>query len=163
MASFALPLHRGAYGIGPFVRNPLVTSEYRPTAEYEYLYTPALAAYSPPQPSSYRYSADNSYLLRPGLGRSAVALAYRWRYCMQTGLAQAPRARSRQLGAGGGPAVERKHGQKIDGALSPSILAGTGSALEGVGASGPRLDLADALPQPGWGSADTHRPCVTVR
>jgi hypothetical protein len=160
--SFAAPLYGRPYARGPFVPNPLVSSDHRATPEYDYLYTAALASASPPAPSSYRYAADSSYLLRPTFGRSGIALAYRWRYCMNTGLAQGPRApAAARLGAQDAPAAGRDRGRKIDNALDPSaILAGHPRALAGAG--GAKLQLAEAL-QPSWTSAETHRPCVTVR
>jgi hypothetical protein len=161
VASFAPALYGRPYASGPFVPNPLVSSEHRATPEYDYLYTAALTSASPPSPSSYRYAADSSYLLRPTFGRSGIALAYRWRHCMNAGVGPAPRGLAVQLGAPDAPVVSRDRGQKIDNALNPSILAGHPSARGSAG--GPNLQLAEAFRPSGWGSAETHRPCVTVR
>jgi hypothetical protein len=160
-ASFAAALYARPYVRGAFVINPLVSSQYRATPEYTYLYTPAFASGSPPSPASYRYAPDAGYLLRPGLGRSAVALAYRWRYCLSHAVspslraASAARSESRDR-----PAVSRDRGQKIDKGLAPyGMIAGGPDGLRQAGAAGLDLRLGEAFSPTPWGSSGSHRAC----
>jgi hypothetical protein len=55
--------------------NPLQSSEYRATPEYEYLYTASTTARSVPPVARYDYARDNTYLLRPALLSKAGASA----------------------------------------------------------------------------------------
>ncbi|HEX8662824.1 MAG TPA: hypothetical protein VF744_02195 [Beijerinckiaceae bacterium] len=158
-AAFSLAPYDRPHVRGSFVRNPLVSAQYRSTPEYEYLYTPAPVHASPPAPASYRYAADTAYLLRPSLGRGAVAVAYRWRRCMD---APAPSVRtaSARPEPANRPAVGRERGQKIDNALTPSaVLAGD----PGWRAAGRDLGLGEDFRPPAWGASGSHRPCLTGR
>ena len=157
IAAFSLAPYGRPHVTGAFVRNPLVSAEYRSTPEYEYLYTPALVHASPPAPASYRYAADTAYLLRPSLGRGAVAVAYRWRRCLDG----APvRTASVRPAPADRPAVGRERGQKIDNALNPSaVLAGD----SGWRAAGQGLNLNEDFRPPAWGASGSHRPCLTGR
>jgi hypothetical protein len=163
-ASFSLGPYNRSHIRGTFVRNPLVSAEYRSTPEYEYLYTPTPVHASPPAPASYRYAADTGYLLRPSLGRGAVAMAYRWRRCMD-GPAPVVRTASARPEPGDRPAVGRERGQKIDNALNPSAVLAGGPGWRTAGRElGSDLGLGEAFRPPAWGaSAGSHRPCLNGR
>jgi hypothetical protein len=61
---FVFPLHERPAARMSFMRNPLVSAEYRATPEYNYLYMASPVVGSPPNLPPRRYAADNSYLLR---------------------------------------------------------------------------------------------------
>jgi hypothetical protein len=157
-AAFSLAPYGRPHVTGAFVRNPLVSAEYRSTPEYEYLYTPAPVHASPPAPASYRYAADTAYLLRPTLGRGVVATAYRWRRCLDG--APPLRTASARPSPADRPAVGRERGQKIDNTLNPSaVLAGD----LGWRAAGQGLSLGEDFRPPAWGASGSHRPCLPGR
>jgi hypothetical protein len=112
--SFLAGRHRSSYAIVPFAPNPLVSSPYKATPEYEYLYTPALVSRSPPPLRSYSYRADNSYLLGSSSAYQATAWAYQWRRAPARQAAIRPSRGDSILDE---PAASRNPGQKVDNGL----------------------------------------------
>jgi hypothetical protein len=125
--SFSQTFARGAriprYVVVPMRPNPLVSSEYRATPEYEYLYTATTTYRAIPPVARYSYARDNSYLLRPNRASRAAASAYAWTYSPS------------YLGTVGPPgsltlnaaptAVARNPGQKVDNFLKPYAVLPT--------------------------------------
>jgi hypothetical protein len=112
--------YRSSYPIVFFAPNPLVSSPYKATLEYDYLYTAALISRSPPPLTTYKYRADNSYLLRPAPAYQVTAWAYQW--TRATAYRTAIRA-SRSFSPGNEPATSRRLGQKIDNELTGPLRA----------------------------------------
>lgn len=110
---------RSSFATVSFAPNPIVSAPYRATAEYEFLYTPALMAASPPPITNYRYRADNGYLLRPRPAYQVAAWSYQWtRSAAKQTAIRAIQDRPR----GNAPATSRKPGQKIDDALGARAM-----------------------------------------
>ena len=97
--------------------NPLQSSEYRATPEYEYLYTASSTARAVPPVERYNYARDNTYLLRPALLSKAGASAYGFTYShLYVGTLDPGSASGR-------PSVTRDPGRKGDNVLKPFIVA----------------------------------------
>ena len=110
---------RSSFALVSFAPNPLVSSPYKATAEYDFLYTPALISTSPPPLKSYRYRADNGYLLRPSPAYQVAAWSYQWTRspANQTAIRAVqgyPRVNA--------PAASRNPGQKIDNGLGSRAM-----------------------------------------
>lgn len=108
-----------SYAVVSFAPNPLVSSPYKATAEYDFLYTPALISASPPPLKTYRYRADNGYLLRPSPAYQVAAWSYQW--------ARSPANQTAVRAVQGhprvnAPAASRNPGQKIDNGLGTRAM-----------------------------------------
>jgi hypothetical protein len=105
------------YVVVPMKPNPLQSSEYRATPEYEYLYTASSTARSVPPVARYSYARDNTYLLRPARLSKAGASAYAFTYShLYVGTLEPPGA-SRRTG------IARDPGSKGDNVLKPFVVA----------------------------------------
>jgi hypothetical protein len=106
-----------SYVVVPMKPNPLQSSEYRATPEYEYLYTASTTARSVPPVARYNYARDNTYLLRPALLSEAGASAYAFTYShLYVGTLE-------PMSATGRPSVARDPGSKRDNVLKPFVVA----------------------------------------
>lgn len=117
--TFASFSHRASYAIVSFAPNPLVSSPYKATPEYEFLYTPALISASPPPSRSYNYRADNGYLLRPSPAYLVAAWSYQWKRSTANQTAIRAIRNPPRLNA---PAASRGAGQKIDNGLGARAM-----------------------------------------
>jgi hypothetical protein len=105
------------YVVVPMKPNPLQSSEYRATPEYEYLYTASTTARSVPPVARYDYARDNTYLLRPALLSKAGASAYAFTYShLYVGTLD-------PASASGRPSIARDPGRKGDNVLKPFVVA----------------------------------------
>jgi hypothetical protein len=105
------------YVVVPMKPNPLQSSEYRATPEYEYLYTASTTARSVPPVARYNYARDNTYLLRPALLSKAGASAYAFTYShLYVGTLD-------PASASGRPSIARDPGRKGDNVLKPFVVA----------------------------------------
>jgi hypothetical protein len=124
------------YAVVPFTPNPLVSSPYKATPEYQYLYTAAQISRSPPPLKIYSYRADNSYLVRPIPAYQETAWSYQWK--------RPPSHRTairavRSLAPVDEPAATRRPGQKIE----SSLKAGAVAPREGNGVWRPSAGIGD--------------------
>jgi hypothetical protein len=108
------------YLVVPMKANPLLSSEYPATPEYEYLYTPTATTGSVPPVARYSYAPDNTYLLRPALVSRAAASAYAWTYSRLYLGTLSPASAS--LGSAQS-SLSRNPGQKGDNLLKPFAVA----------------------------------------
>ncbi len=133
--SFLRVPNDAGYAVVPFTPNPLVSSPYKATPEYQYLYTAALISRSPPPLKTYSYRADNSYLVKPMPAYQATAWSYQW---------QRPPSHRTAIRAVRGhapldePAATRRPGQKIEsslraGAVPPRDENGLWRSSAGIG------------------------------
>jgi hypothetical protein len=156
-ASFAPAVYSQPYVRGVFVANPLVSSEYPATPDYNYLYTAALIYERKPPLASYRYAADMSYLLRAAWGSSSVALVYRWRYCMEA--APAPSIRTSKVNEQKA-LVSRARGQQIDSALNLA-RAGEQGGVSQASPSERDLPLIGFFEPSRRGTVGFYRTCLS--
>jgi len=110
---------RSSVAVVAFAPNPLVSSPYKATAEYDFLYTPALMAASPPPLTNYRYRADHGYLLRPSPAYQVAAWSYQWKRSRASRTAIRAVQGRPALNA---PAATRDPGQKIDNGLGSRAM-----------------------------------------
>ncbi len=110
---------RSSYAVVSFAPNPLVSSPYKATAEYDFLYTPALISSSQPPLRTYRYRADNGYLLRPSPAYQVAAWSYQWTRSPANQTAVRAVQGHPRVNA---PAASRNPGQKIDNSLGTRAM-----------------------------------------
>jgi hypothetical protein len=168
--SFVQPLYDSPFAVIPMLRNPLVPSGYKASADYNYLYTVS-SAYdaAPSSVASYRYAPDNRFLLRPASGYDATASAYAWsctpwyEHTITASPLPSPSLDNPFRSTLDRPVVRRKPGQKIDNALKPAeVVSGDQQQVwrPSTALAGLRLGEEFKSPWDGSGAQAASTPAV---